>query len=97
MDGDSDFQYLCGVQVSDPEDLSDAFTYKRLPSETYAIFLHDGHVSTLRQTHDAIAEWLPASEYERPDDVDFFFERYDERFDPQSGTGEIEVWLPIEV
>lgn len=96
MDGGEELKYLCGVEVSDTEDLPDSFTHKRVPPQTYAVFVHEGSVATLPQTLDAISEWLPESDYEAPDDVDFFFERYDERFDPQAGTGVIEVWMPIE-
>jgi AraC family transcriptional regulator len=24
-----------------------------------------------------------------------FFERYDERFDPRTGMGDVEIWVPI--
>jgi AraC family transcriptional regulator len=44
-----------------------------------------------------IFQWLPTSGHERakaqgPPD---FFERYGEGFDPQTGYGDIEVWVPV--
>jgi AraC family transcriptional regulator len=44
-----------------------------------------------------ISEWLPTSGYEAatsPGAPDFF-ERYTEEFDPRTGMGGIEVWIPI--
>ena len=46
-------------------------------SKGYAAFTHQGHVSTIRGTMNAIwNNWLPASEYEAADAPGF--ERYDE-------------------
>jgi predicted transcriptional regulator YdeE len=36
---------------------------------------------------------LPASAYERVDAPNF--ERYDEAFDPKTGAGEVEIWIPV--
>lgn len=89
-------EYLCGVEVSGAEELPKKFSHRRLPPLRYAVFIHDGPVSTLRQTIDAIwNDSLPTSEFETNDEAGFFFERYGEDFDPQSGTGTIEIWAPI--
>jgi predicted transcriptional regulator YdeE len=62
----------------------------------YAVFTHHGHVSTLHTTWDAIwHEWLPRSGYRMANTPEF--ERYDERFDPRTGSGTIEVWCSIQV
>jgi len=71
----------------------------QLPARRYAIFAHRGHVSTLQQTIAAIfSQWLPQSgQRVTPPAAGAlgFIERYGEGFNPQSGRGDIEVWLPL--
>ncbi|CAN5153317.1 hypothetical protein BH11PSE2_BH11PSE2_05030 [soil metagenome] len=38
-------------------------------------------------------QWLPTSGYEVADAPSF--EHYDERFNPMTGMGEVEVWGPL--
>lgn len=89
--------YLAGVEVTDTKALPDGFSHVRLPAQRYAVFAHEGHVSKLKDTMMAIWEWLPTSghEHARTPGAPAFFERYGEEFDPQTGTGGIEVWVPI--
>lgn len=94
-----DFAYLAGVEVSSASDVPDELNVVRIPDVTYAVFPHAGHVSNLKETMSAIwNEWLPASglrsthtDEEMPDMV----EQYGEAFDPATGTGDMEVWVPI--
>lgn len=88
-------EYMQAVEVSSDNDLPDGFTQKELPERNYAVFVHDDHVSTLRRTLDAISKWLPDSGYQKPEGLDFFFERYGEEFNPQTGKGDIEIWIPV--
>ena len=65
-----------------------------LPSQLYAVFTHTGHISDLPKTVYTI--WnkvLPESGLEAAKAPDF--EKYDHRFDGQTGRGEVEVWIPI--
>jgi AraC family transcriptional regulator len=92
--------YLSGVEVSGTADISGEFNCVRIPAQKYAILPYEEHVSKLRNALDIIwHKWLPASGYEvaragagAPD----FFERYGEGFDPRTGMGDIEVWIPIQ-
>jgi AraC family transcriptional regulator len=97
MAGDEDsFRYLCGVQVTDAEGLPADFEVIAVPRQTYVKFVHSGHVSELPATCHAIwHEWLPGSD-ERPTGTPAFIEVYGDRFDPTTGKGEIEVWIPVE-
>jgi AraC family transcriptional regulator len=56
-------------------------------------------VSKLHETCDAIErEWLPRSQYafaHGTPGAPGFFERYGEDFDPHTGSGDVEVWVPI--
>jgi AraC family transcriptional regulator len=89
--------YLAGVEVKSASGLQGDFTHVTLPAQRYAVFTHDDHVSKLKDTMDAIWTWWPASglEHARTAGAPAFFERYGEEFDPQKGTGGIEVWVPV--
>lgn len=90
------FGYLAGVEISELDGLPDKFGHLEIPAQRYAVFVHHGHVSALQQTISAIVHgWLPASGYEHAADGADLIERYGEAFDPQTGMGGIEVWVPI--
>jgi AraC family transcriptional regulator len=93
-DGAGNFEYIAGVEVSSFDEVSAELRRVRLPAQRYVVFTHREHISAIRGTCYTIwNQWLPASGYEVADAPDF--ERYDERFNPQSGTGEVEIWLPL--
>jgi len=88
------FGYLCGVEVSRANNLPSGFTLVRLTEQDYAVFTHRDHISSIGKTTRSIWQmWLPSSGYQFAEAPEF--ERYDDRFDPQSGQGEVEIWLPI--
>jgi AraC family transcriptional regulator len=91
--------YLCGVEVSNFSSLSGEITMISIPAQRYAVFSHRGHVSTIRETIEAIgAKWFPESGQEpasRTGEAPDFFERYSEDFDPRTGMGGMEIWIPV--
>jgi predicted transcriptional regulator YdeE len=90
----SGFDYLAGVEVNGSAPLPAELSQVRIPPGRYAVFTHRGHVSTIPQTLDAIwTKWLPNSGHQAVDAP--CFERYDERFDPQSGMGGFEIWVAL--
>lgn len=89
------FRYTCGVAVDAPRDVPEALETTRLPAQTYLAFTHAGHISELRNTMSAIwGEYLPASPCQA-DGEQPLFELYDEKFDPRTGLGGLEIWIPI--
>ena len=93
-DDAGNFDYIAGVEVSDFSDLPREFSRVRFPEQKYAVFTHGGHVSTVRRTVNAIwNDWLPASGFKMADAPSF--ERYGEKFDPATGNGGFEIWVPI--
>ncbi len=93
-DGAGNFEYVTGVEVSSFDELAPELRRVRIPAQRYVVFTHTDHISAIRGTWYTIwNEWLPKSGYEIADAPDF--ERYDDRFDPQAGTGEVEIWLPL--
>jgi AraC family transcriptional regulator len=93
-DGAGNFEYVAGVEVTSFDDVPAEFSRVRIPVQRYAVFSHRAHISRMRATVYTIwNKWLPASGYEHADAPDF--ERYDERFDPRTGNGVVEIWVPI--
>ena len=95
----ANIEYLSGVEVSTFAGLPDDFTVVSLPEAKYAVFSHRAHVSKLYETCDAISRWLPESGHQSASEAyaetPAFFERYSGEFDPQTGMGGMEVWVPI--
>jgi AraC family transcriptional regulator len=93
-DDSGNFDYVAGVEVADYSDLPREFARVRIPEQKYAVFSHRDHVSTIRRTINAIwNHWLPASGLQAADAP--VFERYDETFDPLTGHGGFEIWVPV--
>jgi AraC family transcriptional regulator len=93
-DDAGNFDYIAGVEVSDFSDLPREFSRVRIPEQRYAVFTHRDHISTVRRTINTIwNHWLPASGLKAADAPNF--ERYDENFDPVTGNGGLEIWLPV--
>jgi len=90
--------YLVGVEVSGSSVLPGEFSVTGIPAQKYAVFSHREHVSKMYETLDAIDKWFPGSGFEAAlgnAEAPNFFERYSEEFDPRTGMGGIEVWVPI--
>lgn len=86
--------YISAVQVRDFSDLPNEFTRLRVPAQRYAVFTHHGHVSDISKVFKAVfGDWLPGSGREVIDGPTL--ERYGQAFDPTTGKGGFEVWLPI--
>ena len=93
-DDDGNFQYLCGVEVTSFAGLPEERDRLRLAPQRYAVFTHPGHVSEIRATcHAIFSDVLPASDLEPVDAP--FLEVYPETFDPQTGRGGLEIWVPV--
>ena len=88
------FDYITGVEVSGFAELPDDFARVRIPAQRYAVFSHRGHIAAIRGTIYTIwNKWLPESGHQVADAPNF--ERYGRDFDPKTGTGVVEIWVPI--
>jgi len=93
-DDAGNFDYIAGVEVADFSDLPREFSRVRIAEQRYAVFTHTDHISTIRRTINTIwNHWLPTSGHKMADAPTF--ERYDEKFDPATGDGGFEIWVPI--
>ena len=88
------FDYLTGVEVSSTAGLPQGFTHVHLPAARYVVFTHRLHYTAIPKTIDAIwTKWLPNSGHEATGAPSF--ERYTEEFNPQTGMGGTEIWIPL--
>ena len=66
-----------------------------MPRHKYAVFTHKGHVAGVRATFAAIFQkWIPESGLRVANTPNF--ERYGREFNPMTGLGGFEIWVPIE-
>lgn len=87
-------EYMCAVEVASFDVLPRDLGRMRVPAVRYAVFLHEGNVATIRETWRRIfGDWLPSSGMQSAETPDF--EVYDERFDPATGEGGVEIWLGV--
>lgn len=93
-DDAGNFDYLCGVEVTVSSAVPADWTCVDLPAQCHAVFTHRGHVSGIDGAFATIwNHWLPQSG--RILARGPVIERYDPRFDPISGAGECEIWVPV--
>ncbi len=91
---DGSFDYLCAVHVTGSPSLPAELSTFEIPHGIYAVFSHTEHISTLHLTWQAIfSQWLPASGCTLEEEPNF--EVYTNQFDPRSGTGLVEIWIPL--
>ena len=90
-----DFFYMAGVEAKEPTNLPKELSVYRFPAQSYLVFRHDRHLSELTQTMDAIfSRYLPENGYDTSA-MTAYFELYDKTFDPVTGLGGIELWMPV--
>ena len=95
-DQSGNVDYLCGVEVANFDQVPAGLDRLRIPEQRYAVFTHRANVSKVKETWAAILEdWVPRSGAKLAGAPEF--ERYDERFDPRSGEGGLEIWVPVKL
>lgn len=96
--GEKGIEYLTGIEVAGLSGLSAELSHISMPAQRYAVFQHAGQVSQVAQTCAQIERWAIGAGrllvQELPEGPSFF-ERYGEGFAPQTGLGDIEIWVPI--
>lgn len=96
MDGKGGLDYYAGFEVASFDGLPLGVTRIELDSRRYAVFVHRGPVSKISDTWMAIFnDWMPRTGHKMADAPSF--ERYhDDTFDAKAGTGEVEIWIPLQ-
>ena len=93
-DTDGNMEYMTGVEVSDFSEVPPEFNHVQIPERRYAVFTENEHISTIQQAWSTI--WnkrLAESGLQKASGP--AFERYGENFDPETGLGGFEIWVPI--
>ena len=95
MSDDNRFRYMSGVEVKSASDLPKDLETIDIPAQRYAVFEHKGHVSKFSETIGAIwHDWWPKSGHQHAGKPNMM-ERYSKDFDPATGLGGMEVWIPV--
>jgi AraC family transcriptional regulator len=95
FDSESNFNYMCGVETKGSRDMPEAFQTLHVAGQRYAVFRHAGHVAGIRGTLAAIwRKWFPESGCQAVEAPTF--ERYGPEFNPSTGMGGFEIWIPIQ-
>jgi AraC family transcriptional regulator len=88
------FTYVAAVEVERIDDVPDGLIAMQVPANRYAVFTHTGHISRLPDTVKQVwGHWLPGARYTHVPAPDF--ELYDQRWDPVTGEGAIDIYVPI--
>jgi AraC family transcriptional regulator len=96
-DDNDGFDYTCGVEVKSLDELPEGFAGLRLPARRYAVFWHGEHISKIGSTCAAIfSQWVPTSGVKVAEGPLMMLEHYDDRFDPKTGEGGAEIWIPLQ-
>jgi AraC family transcriptional regulator len=95
LDQDGSFEHVCAAEVTDATNPPAGLIAVKIPQQTYAVFQHLEHASSLGSTYAKIwNDFLPDSQYRASNGPTL--ERCMESFNVETGFGGIEIWIPIE-
>jgi AraC family transcriptional regulator len=90
---DGGFDYLAALEVSRFGDTPSELREMEIPARSYAVFTHAGHIARIQETFRTIwDEMLPAMNV-KPAEAPSL-ERHRPAFNPLTGEGGVEVWIP---
>lgn len=90
------FVYAAALPVSKVTNVPPGMTVFEIPKNNYAVFIHKGSLDTLPHTVNYIwGTWIPKNveNYRHSGGPDF--ELYDERFNPLTRSGEMDIYIPV--
>jgi len=95
LDQDGNFSYGCATEVTATAEIPAGLQRRRLKPQLYAVFRHGGHVATIDGSYAAIWDsWMPNAAGYLPVHAPTL-ERYTSGFDPRTGEGGVELWVPM--
>jgi AraC family transcriptional regulator len=93
--GEPALEYTACVEVASLDAMPKGMVGFTVPAGRYAVFTHTGPIHTIGTTWDAIHErWLPEAGLVKAPGPDF--ETYDARWDPRTGEGPVDIYVPIQ-
>lgn len=92
------FYYMAAVEAEEDAEIPEGMDIKRVPKALYAVFTvngnnADGEIG--KAFHYIYNVWLPQSEYCLDEKLSADFEYYDERWDCQSASAQMELYIPV--
>jgi AraC family transcriptional regulator len=99
MIGPDKFDYVSGVEVANREGVPVPLYSLPIVTHQYLIFPYRDHVSKMKDAVTTIwREWLPASRYKVAfgPNLPGMIEFYGADFNPGTGMGTMELWIPIQ-
>ncbi len=91
---ESEQHYLAGLAVRKLANVPPGMAVLTFPAHAYAVFMHRGLSKLLPESMaEVFHQWLPLSEYEHSGE--FYFEYYDDRFQPNSRDSVVYLWVPV--
>jgi AraC family transcriptional regulator len=95
FDEDGNFDFLTAAEVKRFPEVRAPLVKFTVPKQTYAVFQHRGHVSTLNQAYDAIwNDWSLSSDRRVAEGPSL--ERANPGFNTMTGNGGHTIWIPVE-
>ncbi len=94
--GEEGFEYAPCVAIDSSDDLPEGLKAIRVAERTFAVFRHPGHIAEMPAVCNAIfGEWCAATD-RKPAEIPIqMIEFYPGSFDPMTGEGGFEIWLPL--
>ena len=92
--GGEGITYVAAVEVERIDAVPDGMIALSVPARRYAVRTHRGSIARLPDTMKQVfGRWLAESKLPHAQAPDF--EWYDDRFDPVSDEGEVDIYVPL--
>lgn len=92
LDEQGNFEYVAGVELTDPDDYPEGMVRWDVPEQTYVVV--PCTIPTIGKAYEFIhGTWLPDNGYQRAPGPDF--ELYDETFEPGGPESTLYIYVPI--
>jgi AraC family transcriptional regulator len=94
FDDDGNFDFLTAAEVKRFSEVRAPLVKLAVPKQTYAVFQHRGHVSTINQAYDTIWNaWFPENDRRVAEEPSL--ERANPGFNTRTGNGGHTIWIPV--
>jgi AraC family transcriptional regulator len=94
--GDDGFDYTAAIEIRSIDEMPVGLKALRIPAGRSAIFRHGGHVADVGAVCNAIAtDWSDRTDLVPSEGPIQMIEHYPPSFDPMTGQGGFEIWLPL--
>lgn len=93
-DGEGGFDYIAGIACASSTPLPSGWRRIDIAPRHYVVARHQGHVANIRATWAWLLDsHLPSQGLQAVNAPDL--ECYDPRFDPRTGMGGVDIWIPV--